>query len=327
MVGKIRFMKNIFTITVLFSTLAMCIDSLAQNTVQKAEKGTETVAAKSELRELYPRKGKYFVYWGYNRAAYSPSTIEFKEGWYDFTIHDVRATDAPTNPNSQYYGLTTFTIPQFNVRVGYYLNDKNFISFGFDHMRYTMSKQSARLSGHINTGANAGTYNNTEVVVGEDAEVANSGESIIEKLPGGFVTNYEHCDGLNDFTFEAGHLEQIWISKNRKHALCVVGTAGIGGVITDTDADVLGMAPRHDMEGNKKAYHLAGYSFCTSMGLQFDFCKRGFFLFKVKAGYMNLPDIFTTMEGGRASQHFTYIEPMGVFGYNFALKKHKKQQA
>jgi hypothetical protein len=190
-------------------------------------------------------------------------------------------------------------------------------------MRYTMAKQSTRLTGYINSGINKGTYNNAEVVVGENAEVSNSGPSIIDNLQGGFVTNFEHCDGLNDFTAEYGHLEQVWMSPNHKHALCFVGTAGIGGVVTDTDADVLGQAPRHDMEGNKKAYHLAGYSICTSLGMQFDFFKRGFFLFRVKAGYMNLPDIFTTVEAGRASQHFTYIEPMGVLGYNFAIKKHK----
>ena len=96
-------------------------------------------------------------------------------------------------------------------------------------------------------------------------------------------------------------------------------------VIPDTDADVLGQPPRHDMEKGKEAYHLAGYSFSSTIGLQFDFLGHAYFALRLKGGYINLPDINTTAEGGKANQHFDFIEGMAVLGYTFSihLKKSK----
>lgn len=278
-----------------------------------------TAALTKENTDLYPRKGKFFLFWGYNRSAYTHSNIRFKGDGYNFTINDIRASDDPSNVSTVYINPTKFTIPQFNYRIGYFLNDKVFVSFGSDHMKYTILKQVTHLTGTITKGINVGTYNNTEVVVGENSNVNNPGPSIMDNLPGGFVTEFEHCDGLNDFSFELGRLQQLWIAKNHKHALSVSGTAGLGMVIPDTDADVLGQAPKHDMEANKKAYHLAGYSVSATIGLQFDFYKHFFILARLKGGYINLPDINTTAEGGKASQHFQFIEPMGVIGYMFHL--------
>ena len=274
-----------------------------------------------ETRDIYSRKGKIFLFWGYNRSAYSHSNIHFKGDGYNFSITDIRANDDPSKLSKVYVGPTTFTIPQYNYRIGYFLSDKMFVSVGSDHMKYNMAKQTTHLTGSVTKGINTGTYNNTEAVVGENSEVNNPGASVIDNLPGGFVTNFEHCDGLNDFSCEIGRLDQLWISNNHKHAFAVVGTAGLGMVIPDTDADILGQEPKHDMEANKKAYHLAGYSISATMGLQLDLFKHAFVLARLKAGYINLPDINTTAEGGKASQHFDFIEPMLVFGYTFHFKK------
>jgi hypothetical protein len=296
-----------------------------QGKAQSEYKDLDVVSVKtkkepvSETRTIYERKGKFFLFWGYNRSAYSHSNIRFKGDGYDFRINDIRASDDPSNLSTVYIKPTTFTIPQFNYRIGYFINDKVFVSFGSDHMKYTILKQPTHLTGVITKGINQGTYNNTEVVVGENSNVNNPGPSILDNLPNGFVTEFEHCDGLNDFSFEVGRLEQLWISKNHKHAFAVTGSAGLGMVIPDTDADVLGQPPKHDMEANKKAYHLAGYSTSATIGFQFDAFKHVFVLARLKAGYINLPDINTTAEGGKASQHFEFIEPMLVFGYTFHL--------
>ncbi|MEK6614705.1 MAG: hypothetical protein AABZ32_01130 [Bacteroidota bacterium] len=197
-------------------------------------------------------------------------------------------------------------------------------------MKYTIRKQATRLTGVITSGYNTGDYDNTEVLVGEgrlsgnSEQVQHSGHtggsiSIIDSLPKGFVSNFEHCDGLNDVSLEFGRVEQLWIAKNAKHALTVVGTTGAGMVIPDSDADVLGQQPYHNQ--GKKTYHLAGYSFSASIGFQFDFCKHFFLQTRLKGGYINLPNIKTTIIGGKASQHFSFIEPMLVAGYSFSLGK------
>lgn len=280
----------------------------------------KTITLNKETKELYPRKGKIFMFWGYNRAAYTHSNMRFWGSGYDFRISDIRATDNPLPVSSTYINPGAFTVPQFNYRIGYFLGDKTFISLGSDHMKYTMVKQATHLTGHINAGLeNTGTYNNTEVAVAENPDVNNPGPGIIDNLPHGFVSNFEHCDGLNDFGFEIGRLEQLWISKNHKHAVAILGSAGPGLVIPDTDADVLGQPGKHSMEKNRKSYHLAGYSFSAALGFQLDLFNHLMIQARLKAGYMNLPDILTTTLGGKASQHFGFIEPMCVIGYTFHL--------
>ncbi len=291
----------------------------AQDKPEPAQKLADNF--KMETRELFKREGRFFLFWGYNRATYSHSNMKFWGDGYSFKINDIRATDDATQFSSVYFNPTGFTVPQFNYRIGYFISDKNYISIGSDHMKYSMAKQTTHLTGTITKGQNIGTYNNKEVVVGEDADVANPGPSYIDNLQGGFVSNFEHCDGLNDFAAEFGRLEQLWISKNHKHALSVTASAGLGMVIPDTDADVLGQPPKHDMEANKKSYHLAGYSVSATMGFQFDFFKHAFILARAKVGYINLPDITTTIYGGKASQHFEFLEPMAVIGYSFYLGK------
>jgi hypothetical protein len=86
--------------------------------------GKDTASAKHsvgalETRELFKRKGIFFFYWGYNRAAFSNSDIHFWGDGYDFKITNVMALDEPDPISKEYIGPTTFTIPQYNYRVGY----------------------------------------------------------------------------------------------------------------------------------------------------------------------------------------------------------------
>ncbi len=279
-----------------------------------------------ETRELFKRKGSFFFYWGYNRSIYTTCDIHFWGDGYNFTLHNVTAKDKPV-PYSLYYATpTTITIPQYDVRLGYYINDKTFISFGNDHMKYQIDKQTTLLTGVItkdnNGGKNIGTYNNKEVLVGEGPGNTESngysGPSIIDSLPKGYVSDYEHCDGLNDFSFEIGRVEQIWISKSHHQSLSAEGTIGAGMIVADTRADVLGYPSGHDLNG-KKTFHLAGYSSSASIGLKFYFRKNFFLLSRIKGGFINMPDINTTTTGGKASQQFWFFEPMVVLGYSWSF--------
>lgn len=313
-----------FALITLKSVAQMKTDS-AKATNNRVEK---PLSMKMENRQLFKRKGRLSFYWGYNRAAFSKSDIHFKGDGYDFTIKDVTAKDQPEPFSSTYYKYNTFSVPQYNYRLTYFINDKTFISIGEDHMKYAIDKQTTQLTGTIskdnNGGANIGTYNDREVIVGEDGENIPLGPSIVDSLQGGFVTGFEHCDGLNDVTFEIARLEQIWLSKNGKHALSFIGAVGGGVVVPDSDVDVLGYAPKHDMESGKKAYHLAGYSYSALLGLEFTFFKNFFIQGRVKGGYMNLPDINTTVDGGKASQHFRFLESALVVGYSYTLGKNNK---
>lgn len=303
----------------------------------------------SETKPVLSRKGSFFFCWGYNRAMYSKSDIRFRGDGYDFTITDVTAKDAPTKTMLTYIKPGAFTVPQYNYRLGYYLTNKVFISLGSDHMKYVINKQAARLTGKVSTGNNAGYYSHTEVLIGEGrfsgnflgassvsfsgkklsrpvhpGDILHSGNghedgSILDSLPGGFVSGFEHCDGLNDVSLEIGGIDQLWISHNTKHGFIIQGSIGLGVVIPDTEAYVLGEDAWHNKPG--PSYHVAGYSTSGIVGIQFHFYNHFFLQARVKGGYINLPDIRTTVSGGKASQHFLFLESICSFGFSYAFGK------
>lgn len=280
----------------------------------------------TETRHIFKRKGNLYFYWGYPKAYFSKSDIHFTGDIYDFTITDITATsDQVKHDFTTYINPGTFSIPMFNWRVGYFINDKTFLTFGHDHMKYGMDKQATYLTGEITSGEFMGTYDNTMVVVGEESEESVLHTDNLDSLPGEFVEEFEHCDGLNDFGFEIGRLEQFWISKNGKNALSAQGTFGLGMMIPDSEVEVLEREPKHNNDEGRKSFHLAGYSISASVGLQVDFFKHFFILGKLKAGYINMPDINTSLEGGKASQHFNFLEPSLVVGYSGSISRKKKE--
>jgi hypothetical protein len=82
-----------------------------------------------------------YIQWGYNTEWFTRSTIHFKSNVdgvpHDFTIFKARAHD-----RSDIDGIVKnpieFTIPQYNYRVGFYLNKKHTkaIEINFDHTKY-----------------------------------------------------------------------------------------------------------------------------------------------------------------------------------------------
>ena len=97
---KIQFV-SIFMLLSIFSSYAQQKDQYQQN-----------------------NKGKFYVYWGWNRGTFSNSDIRFKGENYDFTLSDVSANDRPTpfglNP---YFRIDRITIPQTNYRIGYFFKE------------------------------------------------------------------------------------------------------------------------------------------------------------------------------------------------------------
>lgn len=68
-------------------------------------------------REKYTahNKGKFFFYWGGNRAYYSTSDIRFTGADYDFTLNNVTAQDKPKGYHVDYVNPSRMTIPQTNL--------------------------------------------------------------------------------------------------------------------------------------------------------------------------------------------------------------------
>tara|TARA_B110000971_G_C20019058_1_gene505379 strand:+ start:60 stop:410 length:351 start_codon:yes stop_codon:yes gene_type:complete len=109
--------------------MSICSFSQEKNTedVKKAEKNTN--------------KGKFFFYWGWNRANFSVSDIHFTGDNYDFTLRNVKAKDRQTPFSfNDYLNPVNITIPQNNYRIGYFLKEHYTISLGVDHMKWLKTK-------------------------------------------------------------------------------------------------------------------------------------------------------------------------------------------
>ena len=240
-------------------------------------------------------KHRVFAYWGYNRAQFTTSDIHFTGSDYDFILHDVVAKDKPEAFSlNNYFNPKNIWIPQYNYRVGWFLNDRWSFSLGLDHMKYVMAHdQNVQLTGIISKE--------------RSPAYATSGETGEVRLTPDFLT-YEHTDGLNLLAVDADHYDRIWSSKNGKQALYFTEGLFVGPVIPRTDVRLFG-------EGLNNKFHLAGYGAGAQVGVFGLFWDRVFLRANVRAGYIELPSVLTTgKQEDRASQHFWFVQENVVFG-------------
>jgi len=252
--------------------------------------------------ELNDNKGRIFAYWGWNIAWYTHSDIRFAGSDYHFKLYDVVAKDKPTAFDAGiYFNPEKATIPQYNFRIGYFINDHYSLSIGTDHMKYVMqSGQTVKISGKIeNSGTTYdGTYYENDFVVAPD-----------------FLL-FEHTDGLNYPNIELRRSDCL--TGNKKIRLNTIAGLGIGILYPKTNTTLLGKE-RYD------AFHLAGYGMDALVALNAEFFKHFFIQTELKGGYINMPDIRTTKsKSDFAKQSFFFAQYNVVFGYAFSIKRKDK---
>lgn len=260
-----------------------------------------TMIAQKTTVEKVTNKGKFYVYWGWNRGTYSNSDIHFKGENYDFTLSNVTASDRPTkfglNP---YFRIDKITIPQTNYRIGYFFKENYTISIGVDHMKYVMDRnQTVNINGSINTGSVFDkTYTGESIVLTED-----------------FLT-FEHTDGLNYLNIEVKRFDDFsYLFGINSRNLQINLTEGFGAGILFPKSNVKLL--------NKERYddfNVAGWGASASIGLNITFLKHFFIQSDVKVGYINMANVRTTkFKADSASQSFSFLENTLVFGGKFRL--------
>ena len=281
-------MKHPFLMVV----LTFCVFSqytFSQETVENPEKYTAH------------NKGKFYIYWGGNRETFSKSDIRFKGADYDFTIHDVTAHDKPKGWHLDYVNPARMTIPQTNLRIGYFINDHYNISIGVDHMKYVMyNDRRVQYSGAY---PNAGSYGENpagnELTLTED-----------------FLL-FEHTDGLNYVNTEIARVDDIsslfGLPNTDMFQINTVGGLGVGLLYPKTNTTLLGK-DRHD------DFHISGYGLSAKAGLNFTFLKHFFIQTELKGGYINMNDIKTTKSSAdSASQEFWFLQRIITVGGIFRM--------
>jgi hypothetical protein len=247
-------------------------------------------------------KGKFYVYWGWNRAAFTNSDIHLSGSDYNITLKDVVATDRQS-PFSfkKYFFPTDLSIPQTNFKMGYHLNEKWEASIGFDHMKYVMANdQTVKISGNIDRPYNTyrGEYNNDDIVLAKS------------------FLRYEHTNGLNYVYAEANRRFALISTRTLpfKSQLAFVVGGGFGALRPRTDVHFLG-------QSGPNVFHIAGWGTHAKLGLHALMFKRFSILSEIKAGYIDMPNILATADAqDKASQHFSYIQANILVGATFGFK-------
>jgi hypothetical protein len=247
-------------------------------------------------------KGKFFVYWGWNWASYTDSDIRFKGNNYDFTLRNVKSHDTPSEFSfKKYFGITNITKPQTNARIGYFFKENYTISIGLDHMKYVVNNdQFVNIDGNINIGNSKydGTYNAQPIQLTED------------------FLRLEHTDGLNYINVQLYRFDDIssWFGLSSDNLqINLTEGIGIGVLYPKTDTTLLGNE-RHD------DFHLSGYGVSAGFGLNVTFLKHFFIQADVKAGYINMSDIKTSLNPlDSASQSFLFLQNNILIGGRFRL--------
>lgn len=248
------------------------------------------------------RKGEFYFYWGWNRSLYGTSDINFKGTDYDFTLSDVKAKDHQTPFSvNKYLNPVNITIPQFNFRIGYYLEDNYSISIGLDHMKYVVTpNQTVSINGNITETETIydGNYSNDSIVIVED------------------FLQFEHTDGLNYINVDFRRVDEVFaLSKNIR--INVSEGLGAGILIPRTNTTLLNK-DRYD------EFHLSGYGVNALVALNVTFFDTLFLQSELKGGYINMPDIRTTQfTEDTASQSFFFTQLNLTFGVLLDFKKDK----
>lgn len=258
----------------------------------------------NEVKRNFSRKGDFYFHWGYNHSWYGKSDIRFQGPGYDFTLKDVVAHDRQSKLSWDYLNPGLITVPQYNIRFGYFFADNWSVSLAWDHMKYVMDiPQSVAITGTIGpeistpsvpTGAYAGTYTGQTINVKSD------------------MLTFEHTDGFNYANIELERYDDIWVAPSRETSLTL--ETGFGGGM---------MVPRSDVrlfeQGRNNHWNVSGYGFSAKAGLKFYITKFLYLQNTTKVGTTNLKNIHTTGRDDldKASQKINYVENLWVLGYQF----------
>ena len=198
------------------------------------------------------------------------------------------------------------TVPQTNVRIGYFISNHYNISLGLDHMKYVLRQnQISNISGFINLpDTDKGSVFNDDYV---DDNISLTKDFII----------FEHTDGLNYINTEIARVDDISNLFNIQNTdiFQINLTEGIsGGILLPKTNSTLLSKERND------DFHISGYGLSAKAGLNLTFCKYFFIEGNVKGGYINMNDIRTTQfSEDRASQSFFFLERIIVLGGIFRI--------
>ena len=251
------------------------------------------VALNAIGQELTPKKHKikslYFS-WGYNEEWYTNSTVHVEQDAIG-NYYKLMNVDGHDHKGWDEKGLIfnkALTIPQYNYRLGFYINEKQdlAIELNFDHTKYIIANnQTIRLKGTL-----AGKAVDTNIVFSEA-----NGDYY-------FLNN-----GANFFLFNIVKRWGVYKSAGNNFRLDFTGKVGVGPVVPHVQNSFFGVA-------NDPHFQIGGWNTGVETAFRATFMKYAYLEFSQKGDYARYSGL--RIADGIARQHFgTYelILSLGVF--------------
>jgi hypothetical protein len=238
-------------------------------------------------------QGTLYLTWGYNREAYTNSTLHLSNHTtdnYDFTM--VKATAHDKN-NFEHIGpLDELTIPQYNLHIGYMFNDKNNlgVELSWDHLKYVVTdNQVVHIKGNIR---------------GRELDL----DTLVDP---NFV-HIQHTNGNNYLM--ANIVKKHPIYKGNFTELSIHNKAGAGVLYSYTISTVLNSYdPGH--------FKIQGYVLGANTSLRYDIVK---YFFLEATAQLAFAHYLSTELGadhqGRLSHHFFSGAVALQFGFNLPME-------
>lgn len=293
-------MKKLVVIGLMMSAFVFGQNKKDTLNVERDLESLRSPAPKKQKPEPLSKKGQMFVFFGWNRAAFSNSDINFSGNGYNFQLNNVSAQDRPTKFGIVYVNPGWFTVVQYNFRAGYFIKDNLALVLGIDHMKYVMDQnQTVDFKGHISDPTYAAMVQNGQVNLADEK----------------FLT-FEHTDGLN---YENLGLERYQNLINKKNIDLVWSYgAGIGVMFPKSNVKLF---------GNERSdrFHVAGMGTDVRTSLNLVFWNHWMARLEGKFGYINMWDIKTTLNNkpDKARQDFVFGQVLAGIGYTFNTKNYK----
>jgi hypothetical protein len=256
---------------------------------------------KFKKNKISTKPGATWMYWGYNRSFYSKSDIEFVGAGYKFTLQESKASDNPSRSFDQYVNINTLTVPQFNIRAGYYFKNKVAFSVGYDHMKYVFNDNNQVLmSGYITPGIDslwAGDFDNRAVTTNRNH------------------FHYENSNGLNYIRAELTKSYMLYQTKNRAFVLNGNLSIGAGCLLTIADFNF-------EQKFSRYKASISGFGLSTHAALRFEFFQHFFIQGELSGGLINLMKVKLRADDPSvyAKHNFWYGQRHLTLGWIFYLK-------
>lgn len=254
----------------------------------------QTADVKKPKSKQHRIKSVYFS-WGYNSEWYTRSTVHItqRELQNNYDLVQVNAKDHKGWNNKSIF-RQPLTIPQYNYRLGFYINEEKGIAIeaNFDHTKYIINDGSYV---HVK-----GVRNNVAV-----------DENILFSANNGFYWYLNN--GANFLLFNFVKRYNVYHTKDRNLAVDFTGKAGVGPVIPHVENSLFGVP-------NKKGFQIGGWNTGLETALRVTAFKYGFLEFSQKVDYARYSNL--KVASGTAKQAFGTYELILSAGFILPTSKH-----